>query len=212
MKQYYEKNYEEMIQEGSGSFFFNYVHKTMEKNLTKNFYNVVLELGALNGFHKKFLKHKFNIYYETDILIEETTQIDKGYYKKFQDAENLIDFKDNSVDRVIATCLLSHLENPEKCLEEIKRVINNEGLVTLWVSNDPSILLRLFQVIFRKRAFKKNGLDYDSLQYRAHITYFSRLNFLIYDIFKDFKIIRKELPFKNLWYNFNFVTIYQIYK
>lgn len=201
-----------MIQEGSGKFFSDYVHRTMETQLPRDYYDVVLELGSLNGFHKKFLKHRFNFYYETDILIKNNTEIEKNYIKKYQDAENLVDFKDNSIDRVIATCLLSHLKDPEKCLKEIKRVINNNGHVTLWVSNDPSILLRFFQIVFRRKSFKKNGLDYDSIQYREHISYFSRLNFLIYDVFKDFKIKRKELPFKKLWYQLNFVTIYQIYK
>ena len=59
------------------------------------------------------------------------------------------------------TCLLSHLKDPEKCLKEIKRVIKNNGHITLWVSNDPSILLRFFQIIFRRKRFKQNGLDYD---------------------------------------------------
>ena len=212
MESYYQKKYKEMIQEGSGKFFSDYVHRTMETQLPRDFYDVVLELGALNGFHKKFLKHRFNFYYETDILINNTTEIEKNYIKKHQDAENLVDFKDNSIDRVIATCLLSHLKDPEKCLKEIKRVINNNGHITLWVSNDPSILLRFFQIVFRRKSFKNNGLDYDSIQYREHISYFSRLNFLIYDVFKDFKIKRKELPFKKLWYQLNFVTIYQIHK
>jgi phosphatidylethanolamine/phosphatidyl-N-methylethanolamine N-methyltransferase len=212
MKNYYKDHYQGLIQEGSGKFFSNYVHKIMEMNLPRNFYPKVLELGALNGLHKQYITHKFDVYYETDILIEGTTKISNNYIKKFQDAENLNEFKDDSIDRVIATCMLSHLKDPEVCLEEIKRILSNDGLVTLWVSNDPSILLRIFQNIFRKNDFKRSGLDYDSIQYREHLTYFTRLNFLIYDVFQDFKIQRKELPFRKFWYHLNFVSVYQIHK
>ena len=157
------------------------------------------------------MKHNYDIYYETDILTKGTEQVSKNYIRKFQDAENLEDFKENSIDRVLATCLISHLQDPEKSLLEIKRVIKKGGVVSLWVANDPSILLRMFQVIFRKRKFKKYGLDYDSLQFRQHINYYLRINYLINDVFGDCKIIKTQMPIKGLWYHFNLATIYQIH-
>ena len=211
MNNYFDEDYTELIQEGIGGGFNKLVQKQLEKNLNKDFYEVVLELGALNGYHKQFVKHNYDIYYETDILTKGTEQVSKNYIRKFQDAENLKDFKEHSVDRVLATCLISHLQDPEKCLLEIKRVIKKGGVVSLWVANDPSISLRILQVVFRKRKFKKHGLDYDSLQFRQHINYYLRINYLINDVFGDCKIIKTQMPIKGLWYHFNLATIYQIH-
>lgn len=212
MENYFENEYLKLIQDGSSSLFNDFVHKQLEKNLNKDEYTNVLELGALNGYHKNFVKHSFNKYYETDILIKNNQEISKNHTRSFQDAENLSDFEDNSIDRVIATCLISHLKDPEKSLNEIKRVLNKGGCVSLWVANDPSILLRILQVLLRKPSFKKKGLDYDALQYRQHINYYTRINYLINDIFSEYKIKRKKLPFRIFSYHLNLVTIYQIYE
>ena len=212
MSNYFNEQYSDLIQEGTGGSFNKLLHKKLEKNLNSDFYEVVLELGALNGYHKQFVKHGFKLYYETDILIDNDEKISNDHIRKFQDAENLCDFKDQSIDRVVATCLISHLKDPETSLQEIKRVLTEKGLVSLWVANDPSISLRALQIIFRKRKFKKNNLDYDALQFRQHINYFTRINFLIYDVFKEYKIIKTQMPIKGLWYHLNLATIYQIYK
>ena len=90
---YFDKQYSELIQEGTGGTFAKHIHKQLEKNLNTDFYGVVLELGALNGYHKQFVQHGYSLYYETDILIKETEQKRKNYIRKFQDAENLEDFK-----------------------------------------------------------------------------------------------------------------------
>ncbi len=208
---YFDKQYSELIQEGTGGTFGKHIHKQLEKNLNTDFYEVVLELGALNGYHKQFVKHGYNIYYETDILIKETELINENYIRKFQDAENLSNIEDSSIDRLLATCLISHLRDPEKCLLEIKRVIKKGSVVSLWVANDPSILLRILQVVFRQRKFNRYGLDYDSLQFRQHINYFTRINYLINDVFGDCKIIKTQMPFKGLWYHLNLATVYQIH-
>tara|TARA_B100000900_G_scaffold115679_1_gene97262 strand:- start:465 stop:1133 length:669 start_codon:yes stop_codon:yes gene_type:complete len=208
---YFDKQYSELIQEGTGGTFAKHIHKQLEKNLNADFYGIVLELGALNGYHKQFVQHGYSLYYETDILIKETELISKNYIRKFQDAENLSDIEDNSIDRVLATCMISHLLDPEKCLFEIKRVIKKGGVISLWVANDPSILLRILQIVVRKRKFNKHGLDYDSLQFRQHINYFTRINYLINDVFSDCKIIKTQMPLRGIWYHLNLAAVYQIH-
>ena len=39
---------------------------------------------------------------------------------------NLCDFKDQSIDRVIATCLISHLKDPGH-ITRVKRVLTEKG-------------------------------------------------------------------------------------
>ena len=100
MNNYFNEEYTELIQEGVGGGFNNLVQKQLEKNLNKDFYEVVLELGALNGYHKQF---------------------------------------------------------------------------------------------------------------RQHINYFTRINYLINDVFSDCRIIKTQMPIKGLWYHLNLATIYQIH-
>ena len=209
---FFLNEYEEIYLEGFSGKSKDAIHKIMEKPFKNRTFKKVLELGALSGYHKKFVEHNFDLYIESDILLKNDEVKAENYKLIYQDAENLKDFSDNSVDRVIATCLVSHLNNPEKCLIEINRVLKKGGVASIWVANDPSFSLRALQIIFRKRKFKKNNLDYDALQFRQHINYFTRINFLLYDVFKEYKIIKSEMPFKGLWYHLNLATIYQIYK
>ena len=45
------------------SYLFNLSHKLMEKKLSKNHYDKVLEIGAGIHPHIKYIKHNFKSYY-----------------------------------------------------------------------------------------------------------------------------------------------------
>ena len=204
--------YETIYLEGFSGKSKDTIHKIMERPFKNKSFKNVLELGALSGYHKKFVKHNYDLYIESDILIKSDQVKSENYKLIYQDAENLKDFSDNSIDRVIATCLVSHLNNPENCLLEIKRVLKKGGVASIWVANDPSIFLRIFQILFRRREFKKMNLDYDAVLYRLHINHFPQINYLIKAVFKGFTIKKNGIPFFFLNYNFNFATIFHIYK
>jgi ubiquinone/menaquinone biosynthesis C-methylase UbiE len=58
-------------------------------------------------------------------------------------AESL-NFPDAKFDRIIATCLVVHLKNIEKALLEWRRVLKPNGVITMYIALEPSIMLRLF--------------------------------------------------------------------
>ena len=78
------------------------------------------------GNHENFVKHSYDSYVKTDLLFPkevESINKDKKIISKYQDATSLKDFADDSVDRLISTCLIVHLNNTESALEEWKRVV-----------------------------------------------------------------------------------------
>lgn len=61
---------------------------------------------------------------------------EKGVNVKFGSAYNLSDFEDESFDNVLMADVIEHLEFPEKCLKEIKRVLKKGGL--LYITTPPA--------------------------------------------------------------------------
>lgn len=87
--------------------------------------NRIIELGAGQGFHSRFVMSQYSYYLLTDKRKRSLDKItlDSKIKSKVVNAENLSNFKDSTFDRLIATCLLAHLEKPEKALKEWKRVV-----------------------------------------------------------------------------------------
>ena len=52
-------------------------------------------------------------------------------------------YTDNSFDRVIATCLLHHLDNPIIALQEIRRIVKTDGIVSISLPCDPGLAYRI---------------------------------------------------------------------
>lgn len=217
--EYYSKYYNLVVKENSGNLlgrFIQLTHKTLERNIKENFnYNTVLELGAGDGRHFKYVKHQFSIYYETDsrIAISDNNPIghtNKNLIKKriFLNAENLNIFKSEEIDRIIATCLLIHLSDPKKALTEWKRVIKKPGgMISIYIPCEPGFLIRVARKFSTHRNAKKLGIDHAHFHYLEHKYSFIFLKTLIEDVFDGDKISWTNYPFYwNTW-NFNLWSI-----
>jgi ubiquinone/menaquinone biosynthesis C-methylase UbiE len=201
-KQYYRTFYSQTIGiKGTGivGFLSRYPHKLMEKNITDNA-NRILEVGFGEGEHFKFVKSPFKQYIGIDI--DRKRLLQNQYPKKFEmkvmDAQK-IDYPDSYFDRVIATCLLAHLQRPEAALHEWRRVLKGGGLCTIYVPLEPSCALKLFRAIIMKPKLKKMGFDaYDLFIAREHVNHASRLMVFIKNIFgtDDIKILMRPFPIK----------------
>lgn len=210
LEKYYKEAALESQYKDAAGFLRNKIHKKMEKPFSKNMhFENVLELGALFGNHHKFVKHSYDIYSETDIFIEkkEIYKSDNSYVKRFKlDASQLTDIEDASVDRLIATCLIIHLEKPEKVLKNWKRVVKSGGYISLWVQCEPSILLNLS----RKFYSSKRQKDFYNILYKEHINYYLRIEFLVNQIFKDDEIKISKFPLNKFNWNLNLASIFTI--
>ena len=141
---YYLNNYKEINISGDiSNVVTRLMHRFLENDRDSLLFEKVLEVGALNGEHTHFVNHKFSQYYVTDIRSPSQSTIDdlnkRGYIFRLANVENL-PFEDAYFDRVISTCLLHHLENPEQGISEILRVVKSGGTVDILVPNDPSFI------------------------------------------------------------------------
>ena len=80
-----------------------------------------------------------------------------GVSYRVADAQGL-PHDDDIADRLIATCVLLHLEKPESALLEWRRVTRPGGVVTIYVPNEPGLLTRLGRGVTTKRAAVRAGL------------------------------------------------------
>jgi ubiquinone/menaquinone biosynthesis C-methylase UbiE len=113
-------------------------------------------------------------------------------------------YKDDSFDRVIATCLLIHLRNPEKALQEWRRVCKPNGNITIYIPCESGVLLRSLQAITTRKKQSKLGIDARYLHYQEHPYSYPFILSLLKRVFgKNFRL--RKFPFLignfdiNLW-------------
>jgi len=210
---FYANYYSKIFRTGIVGKIANFVHWIMEFPF-RNYhsFDTVLEVGAGDGQHAKFVKHKYKVYIETDIRISITQTRNTRVQKEISDAENLENIKDNSIDRLIATCILVHLNDPEKALENWRRVVKKEGHLSIFVPSEPSILLRFFRFFVTSKKAKRLGLNHKSIHYREHRNMWIFCDLLIRETFQDSKIRSRRFPLKIFPWNLRLFDIYEITK
>jgi phosphatidylethanolamine/phosphatidyl-N-methylethanolamine N-methyltransferase len=180
------------------------IHRRHEANGDPQLQLDILEVGSGHGQHIKFVKSGFTSYLQTDLrpdLLNGQAEMPKVFvHAESVDAENL-PFGDSTFDRVIATCLLAHLPNPEKALEEWQRVTRNNGEISIYLACEPGLLLRFSQFLTTRRRQKSFGVPGNLVHYREHKNMYVAMKVFLQNSFGDsVKIKRFPLP----WLSWNF--------
>lgn len=213
VEEYYQSFYEQVVGEGATGimeYLSSYPHKLLEKPFPSNDKFVMLELGCGQNEHFTFVAKDFSRYYALD-LVKPRQNPTHPNYEFIEASATHIPLESSSVNRVILTCLLLHLNDPEKVLLEIKRILKSPGFISIYLPTEPSILLRLFRSISSRRHAQKLGYEgYDLFIARDHITYFSRILTLIRYHFDDFDISIRYRPFFIPFWNLNALCVIQI--
>jgi ubiquinone/menaquinone biosynthesis C-methylase UbiE len=201
------------VDDNESSFFgfvVRWTHKSLEKAVSSSaLFPVVLEVGAGSGRHQKYVKHRFEKYIQSDLRYSpnklNVSHNGKVIIKKV-DAQALKGFEDGSVHRLLATCVLIHMQNPMQALNEWKRVIDKEsGILTIYVPCEPGLVLRLLRNLTTVRRARKFGANHLSFHYKEHPYHYPFMRTIINEIFSDFQIQWKFYPFLvgswnlNLW-------------
>jgi ubiquinone/menaquinone biosynthesis C-methylase UbiE len=168
----------------------------------------IIEVGAGQGQHVKYVEDNYDSYLLTDLRPTLLKPLNRRNNKiqiedKSIDAESL-PYGDNEFDRLIATCLLIHLTNPEKALFEWKRVVKPGGEINIYIPCESGFVLRLAQFLTTRRKQKKLGLDAKYFHYQEHRYSYPFLISLLKNVFGNNLRIRKfpffAGPFDiNLW-------------
>ena len=198
-ERYFRDAYDPVMYSGAIGLYSRIVHRLMERGAANDSDSVILELGAGAGQHARYVQTRYRAYYETDIAVPPSTsspnpRTDSGLIRRHADAQNLSEFPDKSVDRIIATCLLAHLANPEEALEEWRRVIDPGGAVTIYVAAEPGMLLRLLRKYFVVPKARRLGQDHLAIIYRDHRNHYPAMRTMIESVFREDRVRRLRVP------------------
>ncbi len=209
--EYYKRYYEEVFNQGLISQLSTVMHNFIEFPHRKKSFNSILEVGSGHGQHFQHVKCKFQEYIELDLRDLEVRDFSDANRKQVQgNAEDLQGFETNSVDRLIATCLLVHLPNPEKALMEWRRVVRGNGILDIYVPCEPGIFLRIFRSFTTVPKSKKLGINHKSMHYREHRNSYILCSILIKEIFVKDKIKISKFPWPIPGWNSRLFDVYRI--
>lgn len=212
---YYKEHYSSVLNSGIIGKVSSLTHRSLERGFNKNsHYSRVLELGAGGGQHFEFVKHSYDEYLQSDIRIEnlliKSKTIDEKLSNLALDASNLDLIESDSIDRVIATCLLAHLKDSLGSLHEWPRVVRDDGKISIYVPCEPGGLLRIARALSTARKATKY-VDRPLIRhYVEHRNYYLGMKAAIATVFADDVIQSKTYPFKFLSWNFNLWKVYTI--
>ena len=212
-----DKKYNTHLYTGLQGFFMNYGHKKLE-NFKKNnlHHSKVLEIGAGDAPHYKFIKHTYDEYH-----IAETSDYATNFYKdnskikvKKYDGKNL-PFDDNYFDRIIISHCLEHILSPEEFILEMMRTLKKGGVLSISLPADPGLGLRigrLFVGFFKaKNNYNINFEKYEYMNATEHVNSIFNLRSIIRYNYKNlFEEYFYPLKIKSL--DLNLIYNVHIYK
>lgn len=211
---YYGHAYESMMYTGAVGAFSAWVHRLMERPFRSAPSGRVLEVGAGAGQHAAFVRD-FDSYLETDLLVpsgDVTRRTEPGgtVVRTRLDAEDLGSLETASFDRVIATCLLAHLQNPHRALSEWRRVTRPGGTISIYLPMEPGMLLRFLRRFVMVPKARRLGQDHERTVAIDHRNHYPAMRAWVETEFAGDEIRRARYPIPFLGWNFALFDIVHI--
>lgn len=161
LRDWYRDHYACVAASANGSFGQRFMHEQMERGLAgSTSFPRVLEVGANRGEHLPFVRHGFSCYVVSDLVRPELARglsADPRIVSCQCDAAAL-PFQSGTFDRVIATCLLHHVDSPLAVARECRRVVRPGGRITILLPTDPGAGYRFGVWLTSARAARREGL------------------------------------------------------
>jgi len=220
VKYYYDNIYKQ-LNTGKKSFISRFlIHSKVESAEDKKEGVIRLELGGGSGQHFQFLKdfnqNHFKMYITSDINLGSIQSIERNFDHNLEviqiDAQEL-PFKNNSIDQIISTCVIGHLNDPEKALIEIQRVLKEGGICSFIVPLEPSFLLNMVRRIYQIPAARRLGFEgYELMVAREHRYNWQYLIRVVNHVFRHEKVKVRFIPFLVPVGGLNLSIVMKIYK
>jgi SAM-dependent methyltransferase len=220
VEKFYLKAYQDVMGKGVIGTLWRFIHRKLDGELRLSNDSVLLELGSGHGQHFTQFRIPIGLYIQSDFQevlgFKETFKIEDlknlGMIKRWIDAEDLGLIPDGSIDCVIMTCVLAHLNNPQKSLSEIRRVLNDSGTFRIYVPCEPGLFLRFARFFTTKRELKRKGIKQGDIHWMEHRNHYPAMMFWINRVFKADTIVKKTYPFNFLSWDLNLFSIIHITK
>tara|TARA_B100001093_G_C26616978_1_gene922785 strand:+ start:240 stop:911 length:672 start_codon:yes stop_codon:yes gene_type:complete len=213
---YDKSNYREYLYSGFIGYIFRYQHQKLSPKFLVD-KKKVLEVGPGYEPHIKFTKLNYEEYHcielsETDELKEYFRNNHSDIIFSTYDGKN-INHPDNTFDRIIISHTLEHIHNPENFINEMLRVLKNDGYISIALPCDNGILWRLGRFLLKKtyhKVRKFSEIDFDYFIANEHVNTI----FQLLSIFKKKFNVSKEvyLPFRLKLPDLNLIYICHIKK
>jgi SAM-dependent methyltransferase len=230
-KDIYELDYERIVMKGGllNRWVYRKTHRELERFDAKSSQRDIhiLELGAQSDQHRAWVRNNYHRYVVSDINFEPLitpklkheimlSQLESNSAAIFPlisfeeiDAEQ-IGYPDNTFNRLIASCLIVHLNNPVDALHEWRRVTKDGGRIDFYVPCEPGLILRIARSLTHKRKKLTPLFSYDLLHYSQHKNHFPAINEFIKFVFAKDKISRRFFPLNLMPWGFNLWATYSI--
>lgn len=120
-------------------------------------------------------------------------------------------FADASFDQVISTCLLAHVMEPERALQEVRRVTRTGGSIVIGLPTDPGLANRSIKQLVTYRSMRRAGVLDPRLSYaREHRNGVSNLLTLIRHTFREDEVHEHYFPFRVPSWNLNLAVTVEV--
>jgi ubiquinone/menaquinone biosynthesis C-methylase UbiE len=220
-EEYYSNFYKSLQRSGIQGWGNSLIDRLIESRVTRFEAMCILEVGASSGEHLQFVspEPKWSRYVGLDITPgvsdpELFARLIDGNHPNSQavsfvqgTAEGM-PFGDESFDLVVSTCLLAHVPNPERVLQEMKRVVKNGGQIVIGLPTDPGVMNRFIKTLITYPRMKKVGIVNPRLEYaREHVNGIGNLLELIKFHFAESSVIYRYFPSYLPSWNFNLAVI-----
>ena len=186
------------------NFNHNYCAKSNFLSKYKKKINT-LELGCGIGTHIKYENLKTQNYFVADIrsnMLKEIKKRNSEVNIIECDIQKKMNFESKYFDRIHAIHVLEHLPNLPACIDEVDRLLDDNGIFQIVIPCDPGFFYEICRKFSAKRIFeKKYKKNYDIFIKREHINTPEEIIGLINEKFKLKE--RKFFPFKLPIINFN---------
>jgi len=219
LEKWYAEIYESTTYSGLAGLGQRLAHQSLERQYSKEFYfETVLEVGGNRGEHLEFVRHSFGEYLLSDLVLP---QLDDRRYRSLEgritaiqaDVQDL-PLEDNRIDRVVVTCVLHHLPDPERALNEIRRVLKPGGRADIYMPSDPGLMYRFARALGPSSTAARQGLRrvkslVDARDHRNHALGLTRL---VRHTFREDLILARTYPLPGLTWNSSLWTSFRIQK
>lgn len=201
------------------------LHRALERRRNRQTFTDVLEIGSGDLEHLTYVGHDCSRYVAVDLRapIDADARIEErpsgiAAVEIHQMDGTQLSFDDESFDRVLATCVIMHVERPDHALSEWLRVTRPGGVVDFLVPCDPGLVLRVFRWLVNERVASRFGVsrrEYRLLNALDHISSFSRIDELVRMVVREsdgLSLSRRYLPFLLPSWNLNGFVVYTVRK
>jgi SAM-dependent methyltransferase len=216
---FYAKYFDSLYNSGIQGFGSNYFHKSIESKWENRYPEKVLEIGASGGHHFKYIKlpNPSAVNYLASDIRESKNRSEMVEFKNGELKINWVTddickskFKNQEFDRIVATCVFAHVDEPVLAINEVRRILKINGELAIGLPADPGFSNRLIKKYYSyprntRKGFPKAKL-YNAISHKNSIF---NLAAIFEEVFKNDQTNWRFHPFGIPSFDLNLFAVFR---